>query len=91
MISQRFIGLFFLLLLALWLWSGQGWAQSPPGQRINYKLVPNLEAMQGQLADARADLIQSIDINSFICLPHGGKAVDAVIATRADAKEKIDI
>ena len=47
--------------------------------------------MQGQLADARADLIQSIDINSFICLPHGGKAVDAVIATRADAKEKIDI
>jgi len=35
-----------------------------------------------ELAVAGADLIQSIDINPFICLPQGGKAVDAVIVTR---------
>ena len=32
---------------------------------------------------AGRDLIQSIDVNPFICLPQGGKAVDAVIVTRA--------
>ena len=36
-----------------------------------------------ELAAAGAELIQSIDINPFICLPHGGKAVDAMIVTRA--------
>ncbi|MGH7773002.1 MAG: acetate--CoA ligase family protein [Candidatus Binatia bacterium] len=35
-----------------------------------------------ELAAAGRDLIQSIDINPFICLPRGGKAVDAVIITR---------
>ncbi|MBI2538407.1 MAG: acetate--CoA ligase family protein [Deltaproteobacteria bacterium] len=35
-----------------------------------------------ELAAAGKDLIQSIDINPFICLPQGGKAVDAVIVTR---------
>ena len=41
-----------------------------------------------ELAAAGKDLIQSIDINPFICLPHGGKAVDAVIVTRAGAERK---
>jgi acetyltransferase len=36
-----------------------------------------------ELAAAGKDLIQSIDINPFICLLRGGKAVDAVIVTRA--------
>lgn len=49
MIGERFIGLFFLLLLTLWLGYTQGWAQSPRGQRINYKLVPNLEPMKEQV------------------------------------------
>ncbi len=35
-----------------------------------------------ELAAVGKDLIQSIDINPFICLPQGGKAVDAVIVTR---------
>ncbi len=39
-----------------------------------------------ELAVAGKDLIQSIDINPFICLPDGGKAVDAVIVTRAVSK-----
>jgi acyl-CoA synthetase (NDP forming) len=38
-----------------------------------------------ELAAAGKELIQSIDINPFVCLPHGGKAVDAVIVTRAGA------
>jgi acyl-CoA synthetase (NDP forming) len=41
-----------------------------------------------ELATSGRDLIQSIDINPFICLPNGGKAVDAVIVTRASAEEK---
>lgn len=41
-----------------------------------------------ELAAAGKDLIQSIDINPFICLPQGGKAVDAVIVTRTSAEEK---
>ena len=41
-----------------------------------------------ELAAAGRDLIQSIDINPFICLPQGGKAVDAVIVTRAGAEQK---
>ncbi len=40
-----FKGWLFFLLLALWLWSGQGWAQPAQGQ-VNYKLVPNLEPMR---------------------------------------------
>lgn len=36
-----------------------------------------------QLAFVGAELFQSIDINPFICLKEGGKAVDAVIVTRA--------
>jgi acyl-CoA synthetase (NDP forming) len=39
------------------------------------------------LAAAGKDLIQSIDINPFICLPHGGNAVDAVIVTRMIPEE----
>ena len=35
-----------------------------------------------ELAAAGRDLIQSIDINPFISVPQGGKAVDAVIVTR---------
>ncbi len=41
-----------------------------------------------QLAAAGRDLIQSIDVNPFICLPHGGKAVDAVIVTHKGAEKK---
>lgn len=36
-----------------------------------------------QLAFVGKDVIQSIDINPFMCLREGGKAVDAVIVTRA--------
>ena len=36
-----------------------------------------------ELAAAGRDLIQSIDINPFVCLRDGGKAVDAVIVTRS--------
>ncbi|HEV8343314.1 MAG TPA: acetate--CoA ligase family protein [Candidatus Binatia bacterium] len=39
-----------------------------------------------ELAAAGRDLIQSIEINPFICPPQGGKAVDAVIVTRSGAK-----
>jgi len=39
-----------------------------------------------QLAAAGRDLIQSIDVNPFICLPQGGKAVDAVIVTQASTE-----
>lgn len=35
------------------------------------------------LAAAGRDLIDCIDVNPFICLPEGGKAVDAVIVTRS--------
>jgi acyl-CoA synthetase (NDP forming) len=41
-----------------------------------------------ELATSGRDLIQSIDINPFICLPNGGKAVDAVIVSRASSEEK---
>jgi len=41
-----------------------------------------------ELVVAGADLIQSIDINPFICLPQGGKAVDAVIITRGNTEER---
>lgn len=34
------------MLLPLWLWSAQGWAQPDRSQKINYKLVPNLEPMR---------------------------------------------
>src|SRR3972149_5714860 len=44
MIRHGFNRRFFLLLVAFWLWSAQGWAS----QAINYKLVPNLEAMKDQ-------------------------------------------
>jgi acyl-CoA synthetase (NDP forming) len=40
-----------------------------------------------ELAAAGKDFIQSIDINPFICLPYGGKAVDAVIVTRMRPEE----
>jgi acetyltransferase len=36
-----------------------------------------------QLAVAGKDVIQSIDINPFMCLAQGGKAADAAIVTRA--------
>ena len=41
-----------------------------------------------ELAAAGAELIHSIDINPFIRLPHGGKAVDAVIVTRGGRRTK---
>ncbi|TAJ80007.1 CoA-binding protein [bacterium] len=41
-----------------------------------------------ELAAAGKDLIQSIDINPFICLERGGKAVDAVIIIRASVEQK---
>ena len=44
--------------------------------------------VQSLLVAASAELIHSIDINPFICLPQGGKAVDAVIVTQADAGRK---
>jgi thiol-disulfide isomerase/thioredoxin len=46
MISQRFIGLFFLLLVALWFGKGETLGQSARGSGVNYKAVPNLEAMK---------------------------------------------
>jgi len=50
MISRGLRRYFFLFLVALWLWSADGWAQSTRSQGINYKLVPNLEAMKDQSA-----------------------------------------
>ena len=47
MIGQRFIGLFFLPLLAFWFGYPQAWAQVGRSQ-INYKLVPNLEPLKDQ-------------------------------------------
>lgn len=41
-----------------------------------------------ELAAAGRELIQSIDINPFICLPEGGKAMNAVIVTRAGSEQK---
>jgi len=46
MTGRGFIGWFLLLLLALWHWNGQGWAQPTRGEGINYKLVPNLEPLK---------------------------------------------
>ena len=37
---------FLLLLLTCWLGDSEVWAQSGRGQGVNYKLVPNLEAMK---------------------------------------------
>ena len=48
MTGRGFTGWVFLLLLTVWLCSGQGWAQPIRGQGINYKLVPNLEPMKDQ-------------------------------------------
>lgn len=39
------------------------------------------------LMSAGVGSIQSIDINPFLCLPNGGKALDALIVTKADVKE----
>lgn len=44
--------------------------------------------VQSLLVAASAELIHSIDINPFICLPQGGKAVDTVIVTRRGAEQK---
>ena len=46
MTGRGFIGWFLLLLLALWHWNGQGWAQPTRGEGVNYKLVPNLEPLK---------------------------------------------
>jgi acetate---CoA ligase (ADP-forming) len=43
-----------------------------------------------ELMVAGADLIESIDINPFVCLPQGGKAVDAVIITRERRRKSKD-
>jgi acyl-CoA synthetase (NDP forming) len=40
-----------------------------------------------ELAAAGKEWIQSIDVNPFICLKEGGKAVDAVIITRQGENE----
>ena len=46
--GRGFTGWVFLLLLTVWLCSGQGWAQPTRSQGINYKLVPSLEPMKDQ-------------------------------------------
>lgn len=54
--------------------------------RVDLDTLASALVAVSQLAFAGAELIQSIDINPFICLSHGGKAVDAVIITRADTE-----
>lgn len=44
-------------------------------------------ARVSELAAAERDLIESIDINPFIILEHGGKAADALITTSRPAKD----
>jgi acetyltransferase len=49
---------------------------------MDLNALANALAAVSQLAFVGKDVIQSIDINPFICLAQGGKAVDAVIVTR---------
>jgi len=56
-----------------------GFRGKPP---LDLNAVGDTLVAISRLAAAGKDLIQSIDINPFICLKQGGKAVDAVIVTR---------
>jgi acyl-CoA synthetase (NDP forming) len=49
---------------------------------VDLNVLTNTLVAVSQLAFVAKDLIQSIDINPFMCLTQGGKAVDAVIVTR---------
>jgi acetyltransferase len=62
-----------------------GFRGSPP---VDQESLRRAIVAVSEVAAAGKDLIQSIDINPFICLPQGGKAVDAVIVTRAGAAQK---
>lgn len=46
MVGRGFKQSVFFWIVALWLWSGQGWAQPTRTQGINYKLVPNLKPIK---------------------------------------------
>ena len=42
----------------------------------------------GRIAEDLGDVVQSIDINPFVVLPHGGFALDALFVSRAhDSKQ----
>jgi acyl-CoA synthetase (NDP forming) len=55
-----------------------GFRGKPP---VDLDALANALVTVAQLAVAGQETIQSIDINPFICLERGGKAVDAVIVT----------
>ncbi len=55
------------------------------GKPVDLEALSQVIVLVSQLAVDAADLIQSIDVNPFICLEQGGKTVDAVIITRASA------
>ena len=48
---------------------------------VDLEALAAVLARVSELASAASDTIQSLDINPFIALPHGGKAVDALIIT----------
>lgn len=57
-----------------------GFRSRPP---VDLRALTDTLVIVSRLAVAGKDLIQSIDINPFMCLNRGGKAVDAAIVTRA--------
>lgn len=50
-----------------------------------HTLAKTIVAVSELAVDGR-ELIESIDINPFICLPEGGRAVDAVVVSRAEER-----
>ena len=62
-----------------------GFRGTPP---VDQEALSRAIVLISELVAAGRDLIQSIDINPFICLAQGGKAADAVIVTRRGAEEK---
>ncbi|HWO43775.1 MAG TPA: acetate--CoA ligase family protein [Candidatus Eisenbacteria bacterium] len=54
--------------------------------RVDLHALASAIVVVSELAVAGKDLIQSIDINPFVCLERGGKAVDAAIVTRASTR-----
>ena len=56
-----------------------GFRGAPP---VDVESLAAVLVRVSELASAASDIIQSLDINPFIALPQGGKAVDALIVTR---------
>jgi acetate---CoA ligase (ADP-forming) len=50
---------------------------------FDIEAVVNVLVTLGRVADDLSDVVQSLDINPFVVLPHGGVALDALLIPRA--------